>query len=840
MEKLDVTKTRRLDLCLSCEICSAVCPADAIAMEYRAGQFLPGIDDGKCTDCGLCLEICPGIDVDPFELRYKDVADDMFDGPCLESYTAYSNDPDIRKISTSGGLITTLIIELIRNKEFDAAFVLPFDIFTSKPARLTATKEISEIINSAKSKYIPASVHNVIVTLKKERNSRYIVAGTPCQIYGIKKFLRRSKIAEENVLFLGLFCDRTLNFNIIRYFEDTYGQSGEKLIKFEFRTKERYGWPGNSKVYFDSGRELILDKKVRQQLKPFFQLKRCLFCTDKLNRLADISFGDCYIPGKEDFRGKSNVIVRTQKGKEVFGKHSYLFTLERENVEEIRKSQYLVGRKDNLEYAKIFIRQHNLYPDTVSDYESNEQVARRLPKLYRYIKWGQSYNINRIRFSLFLSRVASRAKAAIVWGTMGVAILEGLLIRRRRRIPKKSAPGNVVIVGAGLHNKGSQAMLFTTVDQIRSRLPESNIYVLHTGSFELEEAKKSVYKFNILPSDLRIRFGLPSFLGTLFRERDDSKRIENHVREVIKNADFFVDISGYALASLGSLAHLYTSLDYLLNILIARKFSVPYYVLPQSIGPFDYRLSHKILLYPLMRLCLRYVERIFPREEEGVKCISRFAKGNVEKSYDVVLQSKGYDLTNIYDREVCFRYVRIEPNSVGIIPNYHLIERANPDEIYSLYRSLIKRLLDANKTVYILNHANDLQLCETIKSFFLDNTSVHLIPDDLNCIELESVIRQFDFIIASRYHSIIHAYKNGVPAIVIGWATKYLELLKNFGQLDYCFDVREEIDKDEIDSQLNRLINNWGYEKERITSKANSLIRENIFDIFGEGSVVNP
>lgn len=838
MRKLNVTRTRDLGLCLSCEICSAACPADAIAMEYRAGQFLPRVDDGKCTDCGLCLEICPGVDIDPFELRYKDDADDMFDGPCLQSYTAYSNDPDIRKISTSGGLITTLIIELIRNKEFDAAFVLPFDIFTGKPARLTATKEISEIINSAKSKYIPASVHNVILALGREGDSRYIVVGTPCQIYGIKKFLRRSKIAEENVLFLGLFCDRTLNFNIIRYFEDTYGQSGEELIKFEFRTKERYGWPGNSKVYFDSGRELILDKKVRQQLKPFFQLKRCLFCTDKLNRLADISFGDCYIPGKEDFQGKSSVVVRTEKGKELFAKYSYLFTLERENVEEIRRSQYLIGRKDNLEYAKILIKEHNLYPDTSSDYESNKQVVQRLAKLYRHIKWGQNYNINRVKSFLFLSRVARRVRAAIALGIMGIAILEGLLIRRwgrRRLVPKKAAPGNVVIVGAGLHNKGAQAMLFTTVDQIRRRLPERNIYVLHTRSFELEEAEKSVYNFNILPWYPEIKIGLLSFLASLFRRGDDSKRIENHtrhIREVIKNADFFVDISGYALASS---AGLYGSLDYLLNIVIARKFSVPYYILPQSIGPFDYRLSHKILLYPLMRLCLRYPERIFPREEEGVECVSKFMKKNVRKSYDIVLQGKEYNLTNVHGKEVRFRDIRIEPNSVGIIPNYHLIERANPGEIYSVYRALISRLIDAEKTVYILRHAdNDLQVCETIKRFFSDNTSVHLVVDDLNCIELESVIRQFDFVIASRYHSIIHSYENGVPAIVIGWATKYLELSKNFDQLDYFFDVRNEIDIDEIGGQLNKLVNNWRHEKEKITSKMNSLIKENIFDIFGE------
>ena len=262
METSNIMKTRELDLCVSCEICLAVCPEDAITMEYKLGQFLPTLDDEKCAKCGLCLEICPGIDIDPFELRHEKISDNTFAGPCLESYTAYSNDPDIRKNSASGGLITNLITELIKNKDFDAAFILDFDKFDGKPARLKATDKINEILKAAKSKYIPASVYNVIKVLEKGNNRRYIIVGTPCQIYGIKKFIKNFDISEENYLFLGLFCEKALNFNIIRYFEDAYRKPNENLIKFHFKTKEKYGWPGNSKVYFDSGTgELTVDAK---------------------------------------------------------------------------------------------------------------------------------------------------------------------------------------------------------------------------------------------------------------------------------------------------------------------------------------------------------------------------------------------------------------------------------------------------------------------------------------------------------------------------------------------------------------------------------------------------
>lgn len=816
----------------------AACTDGAVNMENRNGQLFPLVDADKCTDCGICLEVCPGIDIDPFELRYVEISESKLDGPYLESYTAYSNDLSIRKNSTSGGLITTLVTELIKDRVFDVAFTLPFDTFTGKPARLKATTDTGEILRSAKSKYIPASVHDIVISLSERPDLRYIVVGTSCQIHGIKKFLNMSKIAEDNILFLGLFCIKTFNFNIIRFFQDTYGKAGEKLVKFEFRTKEKGGWPGNSKVYFDSGRELIIDKAVRGKLSQFFQLKRCLFCADKFNRLADISFGDCYIAGKGDSLGKSSVIIRTEKGKEVFYKYSYLFTLERERIEDIRMSQSLIKKKESVEYSKVFVLKHNLYPDSISRFEINNEAAQRLSKLYRHIKWGEEYRINRIKCSLLILAVR---KVATRLGKMGhyairqvliiIAILESISVRRwssERHVSNKATRGNVLIVGAGLQNKGAQAMLFATVDEIETRLPDKNIYLLHTQSFELDETVKSVYKFNILPWE---GFTYLGFFGNLLT-RKKYKWMRNDITEVIKKADFFVDISGFALSSSAGYS---ASVSYLANIVVARRFSVPYYILPQSIGPFNYPIRSKLILYPLMSLCLRYCQRIFARESEGVNCVRRFTN-NVEKSYDIVLQSRGYDQANIYQANAVYlKDIKIQPDSVGIITNYHLILRASPKKVYSMYCSLINRLIDADKTIYILRHADDdVQLCETIKGAFPNNASVRLIREDLNCIELESIIRQFDFIIASRYHSIIHSYRNGVPALVIGWATKYREISEEFDELEYCFDVRNWMNMDGIDINLGKMIECWRSEKKKIIDRMDSLRKENVFDIFNE------
>jgi len=836
VESSHVMNTRELDLCVSCEICLAACSAGAITIEYKFGQFLPKVDNEKCTNCGLCIKLCPGIDIDPLGFRHKKDSNDVFCESCLESYTAYSNDTMIRKNSTSGGLITNLITELIKNKEFDAAFVLDFDKFDGKPVRLKETHKIYEILKAAKSKYIPASVYHVIKTLETRDNRKYIITGTPCQIHGINKYVTKFNIHEENILFLGLFCDKTLNLNIIQYLEDTYKKSNEKLIKFEFRTKEKHGWPGNSKIYFDSGRDIIIDRSVRMQLKKFFQLNRCLFCYDKLNKSADISFGDCYIAKEGDFNGKSNVIVRTKKGKQIFDKYSYLFSLEKVDVDEIRKSQHLMDKRDNLEFAKLLIKKNNLYPNLVSEYEINSQAARRLSKLQRHIKWGQNYNMNKIKTYLFLSKIKS-----IIYGRIRIipkAIIAGIAVGEcffsyfyiKDRLSSRDAiRKNIIIVGGQLFNKGAQAMTFTVVDQLKKKHPNKNIYLFSTPDFYRKDLDKNRYTFKILPWDLPTKLKLLSFWNKLLIKKSKYEPLDNNMEQVIKNADFIIDISGYALSSQW---HWFSSFNYLLNIILAKKYSAYYYIFPQSIGPFNYSLRHKIILYPLMKLYLKYPKKIFSREKEGFMWVHKFTKTNIELNYDVVLQTKQYDLSNIYNEEFIPQKIQIEHNSVGIIPNSKIIERMETEEFYLLYVSLINRLINAKKTVYILRHSyEDLDICEKIKNYFSDNNSIILISDDLNAFELESIIEQFDFIIASRYHSIIHAYKNGVPAFVIGWATKYFELLEDFNQLDYHFDVRGDISINKINNKLDKMIRKYNCEKDKIINKMDTITKENIFEM---------
>jgi coenzyme F420 hydrogenase subunit beta len=320
---------------------------------------------------------------------------DIIRGAPLDAYIAFSRDEVIRRKSASGGVVTALLRELISKKEFEQAFVLKWEKFDGKRPKVQPTDNPETIISASKSKYLPASVEEVIFYLKMRPDSKIIVVATPCQIHGILKYLRLKKMSPSNILFLGLFCDKTLNLNFLQWYHDMYARNGEKIEKFYYRDKEAGGWPGDTRIIFDSGREVIIDRNVRINLKKYFQLTRCLYCFDKFNQLADISFGDCYIRGEKDMLGKSNLIIWTKKGNELVQRYSYLFNIKRVEVERIYQSQNIGERYKNLVAAQVLSKRHNIYPDLIRDsFEISKGDVKWLAKCLEDISYGKKYLID--------------------------------------------------------------------------------------------------------------------------------------------------------------------------------------------------------------------------------------------------------------------------------------------------------------------------------------------------------------------------------------------------------------------------------------------------------------
>ena len=405
----------------------------------------------------------------------------------------------------------------------------------------------------------------------------------------------------------------------------------------------------------------------------------------------------------------------------------------------------------------------------------------------------------------------------LLFGTLlGTELAKDLISPPARPDPDIGGTPTFGLVGGELFNKGAQAMTFTTVDILRRNYPNADIILF--SSREFLQDREVQYQFRTLPWDEDVKLHLFGYGGDALRRQSWDSETIGEIRSVLKDATAIFDISGYSLSNqLG----IKTTVSYMTGILLSSKYDTPYYILPQSIGPLSYDFPKRYLTETMFRTYLPYVSLICPREEAGVDAVNRYTADNVQLERDLVLQRPDYNLSNIAT-DIKTEIPDIESDAVGVIPNRNVLEYSDQDMV-ELYKKAIREL-KSDYSVYILRHsADDDKLCKQLYASFEDDPQVYDLNSDFNAVQLEEIISSFLFVVASRYHSIIHAYRSDVPAIVVGWAEKYRELVGVFDQTEYFFDCRQRIRQGDITTGIRKLSNQLPAENEKIRTESQSI-----------------
>jgi coenzyme F420 hydrogenase subunit beta len=306
-------------LCTGCGTCEGLCPEDAVKMtiDQKRGIYTPCVNGDKCTQCGVCLQACPGGKVDFQELIQPVSADSKYDvliGNYLSCYTGYATNDAIRYKSASGGLVTQLLIFALDKGYIDGALVTRMR--KNKPMEpepfIARTKE--EIIEASQSKYCPVSANTALKAILQD-NGRYAIVGLPCHLHGIKKAEQiNQELKKKIVLHLGIFCLHTPNFWATQTFLHRAKLKPGEVARLNYRGE---GWPGGLTVTKTDGSQLFMAQSefFRKYFASFFIPSRCLMCCDMTAELADLSFGDAWLPEyRNDKVGRSMLVSRSEIG----------------------------------------------------------------------------------------------------------------------------------------------------------------------------------------------------------------------------------------------------------------------------------------------------------------------------------------------------------------------------------------------------------------------------------------------------------------------------------------------------------------------------------------------
>ncbi len=312
-------------LCVGCGTCIAICPHDAIilSLDKELGVYLPQINSFECALCSLCVKCCPG-----FEVNYKELNEwfgsqeanknnSLLLGNYKNCYAGYSSDSTIRFDSSSGGVVTQLLLSALEAGLIDGAIVTRMSHrYPLLPEPFIArTRE--EILEASESKYCPVPVNKALKEVLNQ-DGRFAFVGLPCHIHGLRKAQKMNEsLSKRIVLSIGLFCSHNDSFHSTRYILNRLNINPSDVSRINYRGS---GWPGLLTVEQKSGaiRTCTFYDWIRVHEYCFFTPDRCLVCCDHTAELADISAGDAWLSEfSNDPIGTSIFITRSKKGEDL-------------------------------------------------------------------------------------------------------------------------------------------------------------------------------------------------------------------------------------------------------------------------------------------------------------------------------------------------------------------------------------------------------------------------------------------------------------------------------------------------------------------------------------------
>jgi len=352
------------DLCNGCGTCVPLCPTNSLDMilDNNKGIFIPSLNEETCIKCEICLEICPGHEVNFDKLNleiFGKIPEEICVGNYTKCYTSHSTNKKIRFDSASGGLVTQFLIFALEEGIINGALVTRMskkNPLLPEPF-IARTKE--EIIEASQSKYCPVPANIALKELlETPDDEKFAVVGLPCHIHGIRKAEALNDHLKDKIkIHVGIICGTTKNFNGTIYQLKRMNIPVNKVKNINYRGE---GWPGKLKIELKDG-QIISKDYLSYYDGEFcsFIPWRCSLCMDHCCELSDVSFGDAWIDEIKNNGniGTSIIITRNQKCDALLEKMNDLGLIELEITESIKvaKSQNMCSSKKGRIYSRFMI-----------------------------------------------------------------------------------------------------------------------------------------------------------------------------------------------------------------------------------------------------------------------------------------------------------------------------------------------------------------------------------------------------------------------------------------------------------------------------------------------------
>ena len=412
-------------LCIGCGGCVAQAPVPAAHMAFDAyGQLKPhGPKTWLEQPSAGFTRTCP---FSPAARNEDDLAAALFPAPpqrtallgsFAAAYVGYVAEPDFRTQGSSGGLVSWVAAELLRQGLIDGVAHV---VLTADPQadgryfRYRISRTVAEIGAGAKSRYYPIELADVLRVIR-DQPGRYAVVGLPCFIKAVHLLRGEDPVLRERIAFtLGLFCGHLKSARFVESFAWQMQVPTPEIAQVEYREKDA-SRPANwyrAQLTLHSGRRVSRDwwhLADGDWGAGFYMNSACNFCDDVVAETADIAFGDAWVePYSSDGRGTNVVIVRSPVVQQLVAAaiaegRLHLDAVDAAFVEQTQAAGFR-QRREGLAYRLTWARRGPVQP------RKRVAPSAALPRQRKLI----------YRFRVFISAASHRMFRVARWGRPGL------------------------------------------------------------------------------------------------------------------------------------------------------------------------------------------------------------------------------------------------------------------------------------------------------------------------------------------------------------------------------------------------------------------------------------
>ena len=321
------------EYCTGCTACASACQNGCIAMTADENGFLyPAIDAQNCVECGLCEKACPVMT--PFP-KAENVP---------KAYAAYSNDEQMRLDSSSGGIFTEIAKAILQQDGavFGAAYNNRFEVVH------VCAEDEENLAKLRGAKYAQSDLQGIFANVKAqlEQGRKILFSGTPCQVGGLKAFLRKDY---DNLLTVDFVCHSVpspMAWQAYVQYRAKLDHGGELPESINLRAKST-GWSHyqySNLFQYPNGINHVTGSGDSLYMKLFvggyISRVSCANCQFKgYSRISDLTIGDFWgiwdiAPEMDDNKGTSVLLVQSKRGAELLDQISNRLMLKEVSCEE--------------------------------------------------------------------------------------------------------------------------------------------------------------------------------------------------------------------------------------------------------------------------------------------------------------------------------------------------------------------------------------------------------------------------------------------------------------------------------------------------------------------------